>query len=294
MYIDDVSIQNWNNNLHGTNSKFNDFLWKMEGCVNHHAPIKKLTRKEIKKMKNPWITNNILKLISHRDRLFHKTKKKPSNNHTKSAYKLFRNRVTREIKAKREYYKIYFENNLNNMKKTWQGIKKIINMNNNVKTNIPQLQYDGKLINTKGMANTFNDFFTKIGPELDQEIHKTKSNRDPTIYLNSKVTSSFLICPTDCNEIRDIIQTLDDTKSPGTCNIPTKLLKLVRNEISTPFSDICNMSFSQGVTPIHKKGSTKDVNNYRPITLLSTFSKIIEKLIATRLNNFLELHYNLS
>ena len=134
------------------------------------------------------------------------------------------------------------------MKKTWQGIKKIINMNNNVETNIPQLQYDGKLINTdKGMANAFNDFFTKIGPELDQEIPKTKSNRDPTIYLNSRVTSSFLICPTDCNEIRDIIQTLDDTKSPGTCNIPTKLLKLVRNEISTPFSDICNMSFSQGV-----------------------------------------------
>ena len=50
------------------------------------------------------------------------------------------------------------------------------------------------------------------------------------------------------------------------------------------------MSFSQGVIPIHKKGSTKDVNNYRPISLLSTCSKIFEKLIATRLNNFLELH----
>ena len=43
------------------------------------------------------------------------------------------------------------------------------------------------------MANAFNDFFTKIGPELNQEISKTKSNRDPTIYLNSRVTSSFLI-----------------------------------------------------------------------------------------------------
>ena len=110
-------------------------------------------------------------------------------------HKLFRNRVTRAIKkAKREYYKIYFENNLNNMKKTWQGIKKIINMNNSVETNIPQLQYDDKLINTdKGMANAFNDFFTKTGPELDQEIPTTKSNRDPTIYLNSRVTSSFLM-----------------------------------------------------------------------------------------------------
>ena len=102
----------------------------------------------------------------------------------------------------------------------------------------------------------------------------------------------------------DIIQTSNVTKSPGTCNIPTKLLKLVSNVISTPFSDICNMSFSEGVfpevnktvkvIPIHKKGSTKDVNNYRPISLLSTFSKTIEKLIDTRLNNFLDLHYNLS
>ena len=45
------------------------------------------------------------------------------------AHKLFRNRITREIKkAKKEYFKQFFEDNLNNMKKTWQGIKKHINI----------------------------------------------------------------------------------------------------------------------------------------------------------------------
>ena len=44
------------------------------------------------------------------------------------------------------------------------------------------------------------------------------------------------------------------------------------------------------LTPCHKKGSTKDVNNYRPISLLSVFSKIMEKLMVCRLNDFLELH----
>ena len=44
------------------------------------------------------------------------------------------------------------------------------------------------------------------------------------------------------------------------------------------------------VIPIHKKGPTNDVNNYRPISLLSTFSKIMEKLMAVRLNDFLQLH----
>ena len=44
------------------------------------------------------------------------------------------------------------------------------------------------------------------------------------------------------------------------------------------------------VIPSHKKRPTNDVNNYRPISLLSTFSKIMEKLMAVRLNTYLELH----
>ena len=93
---------------------------------------------------------------------------------------------------------------------------------------------------------------------------------------------------------------LDDLKSSGPSSILTKLLKLVRNEISPTFSEICNSSFTEGifpdknkiakVIPVHKKSSTDDVNNYRPISLLSTFSKIMEKLVAARLNNFLDLH----
>ena len=44
------------------------------------------------------------------------------------------------------------------------------------------------------------------------------------------------------------------------------------------------------VIPIHKGGSTQDVNNYRPISLLSIFDKIIEKLMHKRLYNFLLEH----
>ena len=89
-------------------------------------------------------------------------------------------------------------------------------------------------------------------------------------------------------------------KSSGPTSIPTKCLKLIGNTISTIFSDICNSSFEEGVfpdknkiakvIPVHKKGPTTDVNNYRPISLLSTFSKIMEKIMATRITNFLDLH----
>ena len=78
------------------------------------------------------------------------------------------------------------------------------------------------------------------------------------------------------------------------------MLKLAVNEIATLFADICNSSFYEGifpdknkiakVIPILKGGSTEDRNNFRPISLLSIFSKIMEKLMAIRLNTYLELH----
>ena len=47
-FIHDITIQSWNKSLNGVNSKYNDFIWRLEGCVNRHAPITKLNRKEKK------------------------------------------------------------------------------------------------------------------------------------------------------------------------------------------------------------------------------------------------------
>ena len=187
------------------------------------------------------------------------------------------------------------------MKKTWQGIKQIININNKAGVQINQLCHKGKQINTnQEMANTFNEFFTEIGPQLDKEIPQSKRPGGCKIYLNSRIPNSFLISITDPQEISDIINNFDDFKATGSCSVPIKLLKLARNELSIPFSDICNTSFTEGifpeiikvakVMPSHKKGPTNDVNNYRPISLLSVFSKILEKLMVVRLTTYLELY----
>ena len=63
-------------------------------------------------------------------------------------------------------------------------------------------------------------------------------------------------------------------KSSGPCSVPTKLLKMVNKDISIPFTDICNLSFTEGVfpeknktakvVPTHKSGSTKDLSTYLP------------------------------
>ena len=208
----------------------------------------------MKRSMKPWITNEIINMIGHRDRLFHQKKDNPLNQRIKNAYNLFRNRVTREIKkAKNKYYNDYFENNLNNMKKTWQGIKQIINLNNETGPQISQLCYEGKQINSnKSMANAFNDFFNKIGTKLDEEIPICKKPEGIIYYLSERIPYSFLIFPTTPLEIIDIITNLDGSKSSGPCSVPTKMLKLVVKEISIPFNDIC-ITFTESTFPDKNK-----------------------------------------
>ena len=78
-FRDDVSIQNFNNELVDVNDQFNDFFFKLEGSVNRHAPFKKLTLKEVKLEQKPWITKKFLKMIKIKNKLFNRKKRQPNN-----------------------------------------------------------------------------------------------------------------------------------------------------------------------------------------------------------------------
>ena len=66
-FREDVSIQNWNNDLNNANDLFIDFHFKLKGCVDRHAPLKQLTPKEAKIANKPWITPAISKMIKIRN-----------------------------------------------------------------------------------------------------------------------------------------------------------------------------------------------------------------------------------
>ena len=118
-------------------------------------------------------------------------------------------------------------------------------------------------------------------------------------YFNDHVGNSFFLSPVNAKEIESIILSLNNSKSTGpSYSIPVRLLKILASEISESFSLIVNDSFCKGSYPsnlkigkvvaLHKKGSTDNPSNYRPISLLSIFSKIFGKLMHKRLNDFLE------
>ena len=129
-----------------------------------------------------------------------------------------------------------------------------------------------------------------------KKIPKTRKNFKD--YLDQPTLDSFFINPTTEEEVKSIIEKLKNRKAIGPFSINTKILKICKNELSRPLSQLFNKSFQMGifpsqcklanVIPIFKNGNKAELNNYRPISLLSNISKIIERLMYNRLYLFLE------
>ena len=112
---------------------FNLFYKKTEKLLDEMAPIRTITKNQVKTEKKPWITSGLLKSIHSRDRL-HKKALKETNTHRKdillTKFKLKRNMIITLLrKSKHDYYTKFFAENKSDIKETWKGINKIITQN---------------------------------------------------------------------------------------------------------------------------------------------------------------------
>ena len=111
---------------------------------------------------------------------------------------------------------------------------------------------------------------------------------------------TFDIGKTGQVHVIDIIKSLPPKNSTDLMGISTKLLKFVKLEISTPLAHVFQLSFEQGIfpenlktsrtIPIFKSGDKFNIDNYRPISLVNSISKIIEKMVSVKLTNYLQIN----
>ena len=193
--------------------------------------------------------------------------------------------------AKTKYYQHYFETYKWKSSKVWKGIKSIVNLNNTSKKDISLIDNKGFTVTDPSkIANLFNNYFVNIGPSIDKAILNSETDfRD--ILKNIKVNNTYFLSPTIPEEIFKIIASLDKSKSLGPNSLPIYILKLYNNFFSEKLAKIINVAFATGifpellklakVIPTFKKGNELLCENYRPISLLSVFSKIFEKVIYT-------------
>ena len=295
---------NWDDvlNSKSTEDSYNNFMTEFSNLYNKNLP--KINKKINKRQEaKPWITSGIIKSIKTRNKLYKKFRDNP-NDVNKNKYVSFRNKLTHLIRiSSKKYYQNKFNSYKNNIKRTWQTINDILGKNN--KSAGPAYFSDGtsKISDPKLIASKFNKFFAEIGPKLASQIQSPTSFHD---FLKSPFEKSIFFNPTSPKEILDIIATFKNGKSSGFDDISPSVVKQVAPFISFPLAHIFNLSLSTGVfpsdlkvakvIPVFKKDDPHVFSNYRPISLLPCFSKILERLIYNRLNNFLSsnniLHSN--
>ena len=147
-----------------------------------------------------------------------------------------------------------------------------------------------------------NSFFVNVGKNLADKIQPI-TNQPSLFYDNvPRVKHSFFVSPALPNETATIIRSLKTKKSNRENDIDTKFLKYSNAQKSPVICNIFNPCIEQGkfldslkiaeVAPLFKRGDLNQANTYRPISLLSQFDKILEKLICNHLDHYLE-KYNL-
>ena len=198
--------------------------------------------------------------------------------------------------AKKEFYRNEFNKHKNDIRKTWDTLKEIINKKT-FKSDIPSsFVHEGvEIIGLKNVAEKLNQYFTEIEPKLAKSIDT--ANKAPfNLYLTIPCVASFNFVYTKPDDIEKILRNLKPKSSAGCDNISTKLSKEIENVILRPLSIIKNQSLCTGilpdkfkiatVIPLYKKDDDRSFGNYRPISLLSSISKIFERVAFNQLYEY--------
>ena len=219
----------------------------MNNILNKHAPFKKIIKYKLKFKTKPWITPALQKSISIKNKIFKnyiKKKELSQKNELHNNYKIYRNLISALMKrSKQNYYSKYFESNLTNIKNTWKGIKSVISMRNSSSITPTLLTVqNGTIDNLKRIGNIFNNYFITIGKKTQPKI--IYSYKNYTDYITNENRNSFFLSPTDKEEIKLILSSLDISKANGPYSIPTKVLKLLKNDIPDQLAKLFNLSFT--------------------------------------------------
>ena len=184
--------------------------------LNKYAPIKYLSKKEIKIKQKPWLTPGIQTSIKKKRALFKQIKSMKLNNQNTeiiyNKYKTYRNMInTLKRKSKKLYYSKYFTDNTNNSKNTWKGINKLLNRNKSKQETIFLQDNDGLINDQRKVANKFNEYFINVAGKLSAKIQNKNTKFQD--YLKNPNESSLFLKETTPDEVNLIINSLSANKS---------------------------------------------------------------------------------
>ena len=283
------------------------FTKVLSDVMEKNAPVKS---KVIKKPQIPYMNSKLRKAMHKRNMLRNKYKKGLVE---WDVYRMQRN-ITTSIckKSQATYFSERCEGGAKNQK-LWKTIKPFLTSKQPSSNNIILKEDDKIITDEREICDIFNDYFSHVAmyigfkddiPDDFQTadgvariIDKHSNHASVTkIKENVQTQHYFNFTAVNDKDIEKLIQRMDPKKAQGYDNIPSKLLRLGASGISSHLSHLVNHCLHvrefpdimklADVSSLYKKHDDLMKDNYRPVSVLPSLSKIYERVMGQRLSDF--------
>ncbi len=300
--FDDISDQYW-----AQRYLFSEVL-------NEHAPLKERTLKEDHV---PYMHSKLRKQIYKKSMLKNKHRNERSNNKKWEIYKTQRNLVT---SMRRVAIKNHFMSKCKpgaSTKDFFNAVGPFLSSKPKSRRHIVLKEDDHIITDTSEICNIFIKFFStianSIGPDdqIDMTdgdyLAKTLAKHSNHVSVSAiekhhKNHNMFRFKMVSSNYVHKIINKLNENKATGFDNVPPKVVKMCADELSVTITELINSAFANNLfpddmkkaelCPLFKKKDDMMKTNYRPVSILSVFSKVFEVIIAEQLMDFFSNIFN--
>ena len=258
------------------------FLSSLNAALDHVAPYSHVT------VRNSVSTSKTRTALRYKRRCYHELFQKPSLE-TLISYKrskLIAHRVLEEYTAHREERIIRSKNT----KLFWSYVNRRLGSDSRIKS----IDCDGQTIhNSQVIADRFNDYFVSNFSNLTSSCSPVSPTEDNEPSWHPFLSSVDL----SLEDVSAILRKLPPKTSVDSDNISYMILKNGGSSIALRLFQLFSLSLRVSripfswkaaiVSPIFKKGSKSDIRNYRPISVTSCCSRILERIISRKITNFL-------
>ena len=285
-----LNKEEWNKlQMHDVNHSFNLFHDILLATIDTVAPEKKIkirTRRNV-----PWYSSAIKKSNDKDKRLFKLAHIQSASATQINKYREYHKLLQRIKRAARQkYYRDLCIEFRNNSKKLWKVINSLTCKTKNKNDLVECLKLENiEITQQKEIATEFAKHFSSVGERFANKILNPDTPVQDYINQIPRSNISLFLTPTSPGEIKRIICNLPNKKSAGFDKINNILLKQISCAVVEPLSIIFNKSMTEGkfpqrmkladTIPLYKAKEKYLVDNFQPISLLITLSKILEKLM---------------
>ena len=287
----------------GLETKFDKFHQKLIGYVNQHCVERKIKVSTKAILKEPWLTKGIINAGKIQLCLY-KSCLSSNDLQKHDKYKQYKELLCKiKRNAKCRYYFDQCSRFKSNTKKLWEVINSISGKCHDKTKLIDHIKVNGvKIEGEKNIGNEFTKYVLTIGLNLAAEINKSDITIDEYIMKIPLNGETFYLHPCTVDEVMKLIGSMKNKNSYGYDKISNVILKAIAPSITWILCRLFNESMTVGkfptsmkfadVVPLFKTGEHELLTNYRPISLLLTLSKVLEKLLYSRIYNFVDIKIN--